>query len=187
MSDTDTDTVPSVSQRMSASSPLIRLQSWLNAGVLAPPIIFPTIPRSCLYRTPGATLTPAASMMSASAYRYGAPTLPPFARLAPSSHSGSYSVIRSTPRLTYFSLSVLGAAAPGVRLMAGPSTPNPPNHHRPAAPFRQAPGGRVESWLNADAANRHWRLSGHTGVGYIMSSFRHKHFNACRSALWPFC
>ena len=71
------------------------------------PIIFPIAPSSCLYRTPIPTLRAAASMISVSEYWYGAPTFPLFAWLISSSHSGLYSMNRSAPRLTYFSLSVL--------------------------------------------------------------------------------
>ena len=46
------------------------------------------------------------------------------------------------------------------------------------APFRQTPGGRTEPRSNASAADRHWRLPGHADARYIVSNFRHRHFNA---------
>ena len=91
---------------VSTSSVPIRLRSWLKEGVLGSPIIFPMAPSSCLYWTPIPTLRAAASMISVSEYRYGAPTFPSFARLTSPSHSGLYSMNMSAPRLTYFSLSV---------------------------------------------------------------------------------
>ncbi len=69
--------------------------------------------------------------MSFSAYRYGAPTLPSFARLTSSSHPGSYSMIRAAPRSTYFLLSVFADGPRPARLADGPlrrGRAAPPRH-----------------------------------------------------------
>ena len=64
------------------SSLPVRLRSWLKEGVLGSPIIFPTVPSSRLYLTPSPTLRAAASMISVSEYRYGAPAFVCVADLA---------------------------------------------------------------------------------------------------------